>query len=87
MTKVEHIKVFSDFSGAPAVVSSGRYRFAFDTLGCVTCTLIAPVSGSHTESKIAKGKALAAYVGERNQRITEEWLVGNRALYSELAAD
>jgi len=82
MTNVEHIRVFSDASGCPAVVSCGRYRFAFDTLGAVTCNLIAPLSGGRVESKVAKAKALVAYMGERNKLVTEEWLATNRALYA-----
>ena len=79
---VETIKAFEDFSGAPAVVSVGRYRFALDTLGEVKCNLIAPVSGSRKESKIAVSMARAAYLRARAKLVSDAWLAGNAALYA-----
>ena len=82
MTNVKSLKVYSDASGAPAVVESGGYVFACDTLGRVSLTCIRPRSGSRIASKIAARKAEAAYVAARDAEISVEWLAQNLSLYA-----
>jgi hypothetical protein len=76
------VQVFSDASGAPAVVSYGRYTFAFDTLGAVKCNLVKPVSGSRIEHKIALNVCTKAYMAARDSVVDAAWLARNAAMYA-----
>jgi hypothetical protein len=79
---VTGLRVFEDASGAPAVVRVANYAYAFDTLGSVRCSLLQPVSGSRLESKIAAGRAKAAYVAARDAVVSAAWLKANADLYA-----
>ena len=76
---VESIRVFDDASGAPAVVSYGAYRFAFDTLGEVKANLLRPVYGSRVANRVALDVCTRAYLSARG--VSLEWLERNARMY------
>jgi len=80
--EVSPLNPYADASGAPATVEIGPYRYAADFLGDVKLTLIAPVTGSRTESKIAASRARAAYAMQLDAIVSPEWRKANAAMYS-----
>lgn len=81
MATIRHIQIYSDASGAPAVVDSDGYVYTMDTIkGEITCTCIRPVSGSRVASKIAAEQARRAYVAAR--QVDAEWLGRNVEMYA-----
>lgn len=80
---VQRIEALPDCSGAPAVVVSGRFTFAFDTLGRVTCNAIREVNATRGERERALDGARAAYLRARNAIVNAEWLRTNAELYAD----
>ena len=80
--EVSPLRPFTDASGAPATVSIGPYVYAADFLGEARLTLIRPVTGSRTESKIAASRARAAYAAKVDVFTTDEWRKANAAMYA-----
>lgn len=76
------VQAFDDASGATALVTYGRYTFAFDTLGEVKCNLVKPVSGSRIEHKIALDVCTKAYISARDKVCNEDWMRRNREMYA-----
>lgn len=83
---VMNLRIFPDASGAPAVVSSGEYRFAFDFLGEVTMRRI---DGPEAHSRgLIKAIALAtkAYNTALARQLGDDrakWMQANLELYQE----
>lgn len=70
-------KVYSDGSGAPAVVTVGGATFACDFLGDVRCRLV-----SHRKPpRWAPVAARRAYLDELGKRASADWFEKNRAMY------
>lgn len=78
---VDTIEVFSDGSGAPAVVTVGNFRYACDFLGQSKLTLL----GSKVPRDHRRYADLAreAYLDALFCATDEEWLQANRAMYRE----
>lgn len=79
---VESFQVFSDGSGAPAVVSYNGYAFAFDFLGEIKCNLVRPVSGTRIQARIAKETCERAYRQRLEEVADSAWLALNAEMYS-----
>lgn len=77
---VSQLKVFSDASGAEAIVKVGRYKFAANYLGEISLNLISK-GGSAWESKIAANKARKAYNDALCGKVSILWLAKNIELY------
>ncbi len=81
---VEAIHPLADASGAPAIVTVGRYKFALDKLGArVSCTGL-NASGSAREQVRAAAAARAAYVERLGALTSAAWHKANRAMYADL---
>jgi hypothetical protein len=76
------VEVYQDGSGACALITYGRYTFAFETLGDLKCNLIRPVSGSRIEHKIALDMCTKAYIKARDAVCDAAWFERNRVMYS-----
>lgn len=78
---IESLQIMADASGAPAVVSVGRYRFALDKLGPKVACHGLNATGSAREQLRAAGVARAAYV-ERLHAVTDNaWRLANSQMY------
>lgn len=87
MTNLSHLRIYEDFSGAPAIVSSGEYKFAFDFIGGeARLHRIAGPTGTNRGAKKAIALATHAYTSELRARLGDDfdaWVAGNVSLYSE----
>lgn len=73
---------YSDASGATCTVHLGPYVYAANWLGEARLTLIRPVTGSRTESKIAADRCRRAFEVRVNQETTEQWRTACAAMYA-----
>lgn len=79
---IQHFNKFQDASGAEALISYKGYTFACNHLGKPSMTLIKPVSGSRTESKIARDVCRKAYAELIALNCDAGWLALNELLYA-----
>lgn len=70
--------IYSDGSGAPAIVSYEGYRFAMDYLGEIRLTNLA----SGRPSKRVTAAARLAYSNELRKRAGSDWFAVNSAMYA-----
>lgn len=84
---VQGQKIFSDGSGAPALVSYNGYKFACHFAGAPRLTLIGgPKPMSVIEHKIAVDVCRKGYEEYIAQNTTEEWRALNRVMYADVIA-
>lgn len=76
------IEIYTDASGAPAVLRYNGYAFAFDCLGEITCNNIAPCYGSRRACKVAHQICEREYRALLDANTTAEWRAANIALYA-----
>jgi hypothetical protein len=76
------IRVFTDASGAPAVMRCNGFSWAFDCLGKITCNLIGG-SGSLVGFQVALDKASRAYAMVLADAVNADWIQRNATLYAE----
>lgn len=79
------LRVFSDASGAPAVIAHDGYAFAFDMLGRVTVSCIRPLFGTRISCERAKDLCEREYAKLIAERVDAEWLARNAAMYADVA--
>lgn len=83
--KISGFQVYSDGSGAPALVQIADYGFACDWInGAVSMTCVKPAHGSRRESEVAARRARDAYVANVQANTTEDWRALNLAMYADL---
>lgn len=76
------MQIMPDASGAPMVITVGRYKFAADMLGEIKLNLLAPVTGSRRESETAANMARAEYRRWLLACTSEAWRAANAAMYA-----
>lgn len=77
MVKVNLVNIYSDGSGAPAVVQCDGYIFACDYLGHVTCNCL---TQSRPPNRVIN-KAKSLYYSALCKRAELEWFLQNHKLY------
>lgn len=78
-------QVYSDASGAPAVLAHRGFVFALDMLGEVKLRLIGGdgMTGTRVRSKIARDLCLHAYLTLLDARVDDDWRERNVRLYDD----
>jgi hypothetical protein len=80
---IKSSQLYTDGSGFPAVVQCGPYVYSADFIGGeVRMSLIRPVSGSRTESKIAADRCRRAYAAMVAEKTDAAWVEANRVMYA-----
>jgi hypothetical protein len=82
--RVTALAVYSDGSGAPAVVHARGFTYACDFLGSVRVTCIATPSGrlAHGLAASAAREAREEYCERLFRETDQAWLDANRAMYA-----
>ena len=84
---MQHFAMHSDGSGAPCVIESHGYVFAFDYLGEVKCNLISNHSRLGKNHRIALQECKAAYIVQMGmQPDIKEFLEKNQQFYPSINA-
>ena len=79
---MQHFAILTDGSGAPCVIESRGYTFAFDYLGELKRTLISNHQRLGKNHAIALAKATAAYLVQlKAQPDYEQFISKNHAMY------
>jgi len=79
-TRIDLPTVYTDGSGAPALVDKDGWRFACDMLGTPRVNLLNAVSGRKPPRWLA-GWVEKAYLAALRTKATPEWFAANRAMY------
>lgn len=80
--KVQGLTVYVDGSGADAVVSFGRFAWAFNTLGDVRSHGVRVPAASTHERAVAYRVCERAYVAARDAVLPPGWRELNGAMYA-----
>lgn len=85
---IQSMTVYSDASGAPAVIESGSWLLAADFIaGAPRLRTIAGPQSHHRGIRQALARAEHAYVAELRGRLAggyDTWVAANVAMYSEV---
>lgn len=80
-SEVKEFEAYEDGSGAPAIVSSGRFTYAFDYLSEERITLLTPTAGSMKGNKAALKRCKEAYRKVLEMHCPAGWFARNMSMY------